>query len=84
MRQPIAAQSTKKLWAGAKADREQKQQEETLLDCVGQRDAELAHHDTRQQGSGNGTQLEAAQRNLAQQMAETQHEKERYLGVGLE
>ena len=82
VREPVAAQPAKELRTRPEADREQEQQEEALLDLVRQRDAELAHEHSGEQRPGHGAELETAERDLAEQVAEAQYEEECDLGMG--
>jgi hypothetical protein len=63
--QAVALQASEELRTGAKADREQEQQEEALLDLVRHGDAELADEHAREQRACDGAELEAAERDLA-------------------
>ena len=81
--EPIALEAPEELRARPEADREQEQQEEALLDLVRQRDPELPHQHAREQRARHCAELEAAERDLAEQVAEPQHEEERYLRVRL-
>ena len=52
------------------------------LTCVRHRDAELAHDHAGEQRPGHGAELETAERDLAEQVAEAEHEEESDLGMG--
>ncbi len=85
MRQPVAAQPAKELRAGPEADREQEQQEEALLDVVRAAViAELADEHAREQRSGHRAELEAAEGDLSEQVAEAENEEERDLGMSMQ
>ncbi|MCU0990696.1 MAG: hypothetical protein MUE63_14230 [Xanthomonadales bacterium] len=81
MRQALAPQAAKELRAGPEPDGEQEQQEETLLDRIRQTDAELAHQHAGEQGAGDRTQLERAECDLAEQIAQPEHQEKGDLRV---
>ena len=82
--EPIALEAPEELRARPEADCEQEQQEEALLDLVRQRDPELPHQHAREQRARHCTELEAAKRDLAEQVAESEHQEERDLRVCLQ
>ena len=81
LRQSVALEPTEELRPGPKPDREQEQQEEGLLDLPRHLHAELTDHHSGQERAGHGAEREAPQLDLAEQVADPEHEKERDLGM---
>src|SRR5262249_61332293 len=84
LRQAVLGDAADELRPDAVADGEQEDQEEGRLDVWRDRDAELPDHDGGQQGGGNRTQADAAERELAHVVSDTEGEEERDLGIGPE
>ena len=81
LRQPAAAQSAKELRARLEADREEKEQEERVLQLARDRDPELADDDADQQHADHGADLDARDAELPDGEAEREGREDRELGV---
>ena len=81
LQKPIAPQTAKELRAGPEPDGEQEQEEEALFDFTRYLNAQLPDRHAGQERTGDGTEREAPQLHLPEQVPDPEDKEEGDLGV---